>query len=244
MQDLIQPIKTNSIKDEFISRMENLILSGKLKPGQKLLPERELARQFNISRPIVHEGIVNLVAKGLLTMVPRHGTTVNDYRKEGNISLLSTLLDYQAADALDPKILGDLLSFRKTFEIQMAQLCVIHCNEKDLENFYQLLVREKSADHTNPAAIAEIDYSFHLQIASVSANMLYPLLMNSMKKIYLLILTRFYQNTSIIPNIFNLHEDLVSAFQQKIKTKAVDIMHQILDLGENELRKQLSKHEK
>lgn len=46
-----------SIKELFIQKIEGMILSGALKPGERLPTERELADEMNISKTIVHEGI-------------------------------------------------------------------------------------------------------------------------------------------------------------------------------------------
>ena len=69
MQELLKPIRTESLKDVFIRRFEDLILSGKFPIGQKLPSERELALQLGVSRPVVHEGLVDLAAKGLVSMI-------------------------------------------------------------------------------------------------------------------------------------------------------------------------------
>src|SRR5512137_2428558 len=84
MKEILKPLKADSLVEVFISRFENLILTGKIAIGQKLPSERELALQLGVSRPVVHEGLVDLAAKGLVTMKPRVGTMVNDYRKEGS----------------------------------------------------------------------------------------------------------------------------------------------------------------
>lgn len=49
-------IDAPSIKELFLSQMEEMILSGELKPGDKLPPERELADTMGISKTVVHEG--------------------------------------------------------------------------------------------------------------------------------------------------------------------------------------------
>ncbi len=96
MQELLStPIKAESLKDIFVSRFEELILSGKLSIGEKLPSERELALQLSVSRPVVHEGLVELASKGLITLKPRVGATVNDYRKEGSPDILFSLFEYQ-----------------------------------------------------------------------------------------------------------------------------------------------------
>jgi len=107
MQELLKPIRTESLKDVFIRRFEDLILSGKFPIGQKLPSERELALQLGVSRPVVHEGLVDLAAKGLVSMIPRVGTIVNDYRQEGSLSILTSLVNYNQGN-LEPGLLFSL----------------------------------------------------------------------------------------------------------------------------------------
>lgn len=45
-------------KASFIEIMKNRILSGELKPGQRLPPERELAAQLGFSRGSVNQGMI------------------------------------------------------------------------------------------------------------------------------------------------------------------------------------------
>ncbi len=67
----LQPLQVPSLKAACVQQLEHLILSGKLKINEKLPPERELAAQLQVSRPVIHEAIVDLAAKGLVTIIPR-----------------------------------------------------------------------------------------------------------------------------------------------------------------------------
>ena len=67
-------INTLSIKELFISQIEEMILSGELKPGDKLPTERELADEMNISKTIVHDGIRELARIGFLDVISRKGS--------------------------------------------------------------------------------------------------------------------------------------------------------------------------
>jgi DNA-binding FadR family transcriptional regulator len=51
MRERLKPIRIESLKDVFITRFEELILSGTFPVGQKLRAERELALQLGVSRP-------------------------------------------------------------------------------------------------------------------------------------------------------------------------------------------------
>lgn len=51
MQPLIELLQVQSLKEACINKLQELILSGKLKIGQMLPPERRLAEQLGVSRP-------------------------------------------------------------------------------------------------------------------------------------------------------------------------------------------------
>ena len=57
-------INQPKISDVIMGQLEQMILEGSLQPGQKLPPERELALQFEVSRPSLREAIQKLEAKG------------------------------------------------------------------------------------------------------------------------------------------------------------------------------------
>ena len=52
--------------DVITEQLESMILDGTLLAGQKLPPERELALEFDVSRPSLREAIGNLQARGLV----------------------------------------------------------------------------------------------------------------------------------------------------------------------------------
>lgn len=69
------------------------ILNGKYPALSMLKPERELADEFGYSRPVVHKAIIRLESKGLVTIIPRQGVLVNDYRESGRLALLESIYD-------------------------------------------------------------------------------------------------------------------------------------------------------
>lgn len=64
-----QRIRQPKLSDVIEQELERLIVEGTLSPGQQLPPERELAKQFEVSRPSIREAIQRLEAKRLLTAV-------------------------------------------------------------------------------------------------------------------------------------------------------------------------------
>ena len=134
MKDILKPLHSDSLVEVFISRFEDLILTGKIAIGQRLPSERELALQLGVSRPVVHEGLVDLAAKGLVTMKPRVGTFVNDYRKEGSLSILNSIINYQQG-SLDEDLLESLLATRLLVETENTRLAAAKRTEEHLREF-------------------------------------------------------------------------------------------------------------
>jgi len=235
MQELLQPIKSESLVEVFIQRFEKLILSGKLSIGQKLPSERELAVQLGISRPVVHEGLLDLETKGLVTMVPRVGTFVNDYRREGSLELLNSLVHYHEGN-LAPGLFESLLSMRVHFEIEFARLAATNRTADHLSELHTLLTEEHAADPKHTDKITELDFRFHHLIALASGNMVYPLLLNSFKDVYTNLTSQFFHDVSVVSLVFSLHKKMYPALEQHDQKGAVKIMKEIISHGEAHLR--------
>ena len=87
-----QKIKSPTLKELFIEQIENMILSNELKIGEKLPPERELAQMMQVSRSVVNDGIAEMAKKGFLKIIPRQGTYVAEYKKDGTIDILVSIM--------------------------------------------------------------------------------------------------------------------------------------------------------
>jgi len=234
MQQFLEPLRTESLKDAFVRRFEDLILSGTFPIGQKLPSERELALQLSVSRPVVHEGLVDLAAKGLVTLVPRVGTVVNDYRTEGSLSLLTSLVNYHQGD-LEPGLLDSMLKMRLLFETETARLAASHRTGDQLEAFYRLIQEETSIHHHDTVGISELDFEFHHLMALASGNLVYPLLLNSFKQCYLNLAGRFFSDPGVVPEVFMFHKDMVNALKDNDEDKAATVMKAMLAHGAEQL---------
>ena len=239
MQDLLKPIRTESLKDVFVNRFENLILSGRLTIGQKLPSERELALQLGVSRPVVHEGLVDLAAKGLVSMKPRVGTVVNDYRTAGSLALLNSLFRYQDG-ILEPDIQNSLLAMRLLFEVETARLAALNRSTDQVRALKALLVKEQKISPKNTEALTEADFRFHHLIALSTGNLIYPLLINSCKQFYTNLAGQFYADPQVVPKVFHFHRELAAAIEEQNADKAVDVMNAMLHHGEKHLKAMLA----
>jgi len=242
LSQLLEPIKTDSLKDVFVVRFEELILSGKVKIGQKLPSERELALQLGVSRPVVHEGLVELASRGLVSLKPRFGAIVNDYRKEGSITMLSSLIQYQKGK-LEPELLNSLLQMRLLMEPEFARFAAINRTEDQVREFIEILQKEESADYKNIQKITDLDFEFHLLIAVASGNAVFPLLLNSFRQVYTNLSGQFFKDSQVISTVHKHHRDMVRALEAQDAKKAVSIMKTILNHGEKYLRDVICREE-
>ena len=236
MLDGLGPVKTDSLKDVCIKRFEGLILSGAFAAGEKLPPERELAKRLGVSRPVVHEALVEIAAKGLVTITPRKGTMVNDFRRQGSVSLLISLLEYHDGK-LDARLLDGLLTMRLLVEIENVRLAARHRSDAQLEEFNNILHQETTADHTDIENITQLDFEFHLIVAIATDNLLYPLLLNSFKPVYTNLSGHFFQDPTVVDVVFDFHKKIGAAIGDQDEQHAADLMHQMLSHGEDRLRK-------
>ena len=237
-EPLIEPIRTDSLKEIFVLRFEELILSGKIKIGEKLPPERELALQLGVSRPVVHEGLVELASRGLVSIKPRFGATVNDYRKEGSIALMASLIQYQKGN-LEPELLESLLQIRMMLEPPFARLAARNRTSEQILELHGILEKEAAANGRNPQALTDLDFEFHLLIALASGNRVYPLLLNSFRSVYTNLSGQFFRNTKVTDAVHGYHEKMVNAVESGNETRAASVMKAILNHGEKHLREMI-----
>ena len=87
-------ISSPTLRELFVQQLEDLILSGKLKIGEKLPTERQLAESMQVSRSVVNNGLSDLEKKGFLVVKPRSGTYVEDYRKNGTLDTLISIMKF------------------------------------------------------------------------------------------------------------------------------------------------------
>lgn len=233
---MIKPIQSASLKDLFIQDFEKLIFSGYFQIGDKLPPERELAKKMGVSRPVVHEGLVDLASKGLVTMVPRRGTIINDFRKHGSLFVLTSLFEYSDGQVSD-QLLSSVLDMRMLFEAENAGLAAANRTKEQMDQFHQILEKEAAMDHGDTQAVTALDFEFHLALAMASNNLVYPLLLNSLKQFYLSLSEIFFAEPLVVPQVFELHIDLVQAIENQHRENAMAIMEKLLAHGESHLRR-------
>lgn len=226
--------------NKFVEYIEAAIISGKYAMGASLPSDMELSAEFNLDIQEIRKGITELTHAGLISIIPGIGAVVNDYRKYGSFSLLSSLFNYDKGP-LEQRLFNDILELRELIEVQSAKLACHKRTESHIKQLEQITCQERTIHRENIPGIVDLDYNLHHIIALASGNSIYPLLMNTFKKLYTSLSSIFYTVENIVDEVFNFHFDLVESIKQKDETKSVEIMTKIMKHGEEYLHSLLDK---
>lgn len=177
-----------SLKDLFVQQLQGMILSGELPMGAQLPPERELARQMQVSRAVVNGGLAELSKQGFLEVRPRQGTCVADYRRKGNLGTLIAIMEYQGG-VLGKDEIRSILEVRRALEHLAAERAIRYAPDESLAQLGEIVARLKDA--ANAAQAAEIAFTFQHELALSGGNSILPLIYYSFKAPVITLWVRF-----------------------------------------------------
>jgi GntR family transcriptional regulator, transcriptional repressor for pyruvate dehydrogenase complex len=155
-------IRRRKVYEEVATQLERLI-AQKLKVGDKLPSERELAEMLQVSRSSIRDAIRGLELMGLVEPRQGAGTIVRERSAESPINAFSAALKHRRA------LVGELLDFRKMLEPPLASRAATHATAEETAEMEEILHRQEEKLSRGKLAIAE-DAEFHYSIALASGN--------------------------------------------------------------------------
>lgn len=173
-----QKISSPSLRELFVDQLEHMILSGKLKIGEKLPPERQLAEMMQVSRAVVNSGISELEKKGFLIVKPRSGTFVADYRRKGTIDTLLAIMKYNGGRIRNEEI-RSIFEIRVALDSLAAKLCISRISDEEVALLFEKVEQIRTAENNNDAIRAA--FGFQHEFALISGNTLIPLIFQSFR---------------------------------------------------------------
>jgi GntR family transcriptional repressor for pyruvate dehydrogenase complex len=168
-------VKALKVSEIITQRLEQMILDGTYAAGEKLPSEREMARQFEVSRPSLREAIQALQAKALISRRQGGGNYVTQSLQQGLSDPLFQLL------SSNPESQYDLLEFRHAIEGISAYYAALRGTETDFD-----LIRDKFDAILDPALAGDIQLEaravigFYLAVVEASHNLVLIHLARSM----------------------------------------------------------------
>ncbi|HEY1945308.1 MAG TPA: FCD domain-containing protein [Roseiarcus sp.] len=156
-------IKPARLADAIADRIQALIVEGVLRPGERLIAERELAAKLGVSRPSLRDGLAQLEAKGLV-VVGKTGTTVASY-----LAKLADPLAEMFRD--DERVAADYFEFRAVVEADAARSAARRATEADRQILRRCLDDMRRAHEAGDAASeTEADVGLHVAIYEAAHN--------------------------------------------------------------------------
>ena len=149
--------------EQVVGFVRNLIDRGRLRPGDRLPAERDLALQIGVSRPSVRAGLHALAAMGVVQS--RHGS--GTYIPDGPPSLGSEPLSFLAA--LHGFTRDEMYEARRILEVEAAGLAAERATSEHLATLSEE-VAGLFANRDNPHLFLVHDINFHRSVAEAAKN--------------------------------------------------------------------------
>lgn len=175
-----QSSENKTYKERIVRHFADEILSGRLKPGDKLPSEREIAEKMQVSRSVVHLAMEQLSSMELIDMQPRVGNFVPDFRRSGNFVTMMALAGY-SDDSNQQEMIYALVELRNAIEGGALRLLARTGTAEDFSCLRKLNAQfmEKVAEGVDIPSLVPFMRAFHYEIVYRSRNCFYSMIMNS-----------------------------------------------------------------
>ncbi|MFA6103538.1 MAG: FadR/GntR family transcriptional regulator [Victivallaceae bacterium] len=231
--DMFIPVQNKRIYQHVVEQIQEMILDGRLKSGDRMPSERTMAEQFAVSRNSVREAIRTLEILGIVESRQGGGNFIATGSSDFLCEPLSIMFKLNSGK------FTDLLELRRSLEIEAASLAAQRITRPEAEKMSRMIDELKKTD--NEARCIELDKQFHLLIAEISGNSLLSGFLHAISRIVEQAVRdgRKYILTSLSNNqtLLRLHQDLCDAIVSKNVEAAVIAVRRHFDFILDNLRK-------
>jgi GntR family transcriptional regulator, transcriptional repressor for pyruvate dehydrogenase complex len=161
--DLLAPVRRHSVSDDVAERLISSIVGGRFKFGERLPPERDLAKYLDVGRPAVREAIRALRVLGLVDVRQGDGTYIVDNHAQFVARAFGWAL------LLDPRSTREVVEVRVAIETQLARLAAERVSSDQVAGLEQLVEEMEHARGDSHRYVAG-DIAFHLAVANAAGN--------------------------------------------------------------------------
>lgn len=227
-------IRQPKLSDVIERQLEALILEGTLNPGEKLPPERELAKQFDVSRPSVREAIQRLEVKGLLRRRQGGGTFVQTNLWQSlNDPLVELIVEH-------PESQFDLLETRHALEGIAAYYAALRGTDADfvrINDCHQRIIQAQATGDVDQEADAVMEYQIAVTEASHNLVLLHllrcmePMLEKNVKHNFEIL----YSRGDVLAQVSQHRANIFAAIMAREPEKAREASHRHLAFIEETL---------
>lgn len=232
-----QRVTPEKLSHSVTRQIEQLILRGILRPGERLPSERELSEKLGVSRPSLREALSEMQDAGLLNSRPSAGVYVSENLNSAFPKALIGLF------ANHEEAVMDYLTFRRDMEGLAAERAARFGSDTDLNVIATIFTRmEDIHDRRNPGEEARLDAEFHMSIVEASHNVV---MLHMMRSMYHLLhegvfynRQRMFRQKSVRHEVLEQHRAINTALQARDATGARRAVEAHLDFVEARLQMQ------
>jgi GntR family transcriptional regulator, transcriptional repressor for pyruvate dehydrogenase complex len=234
------PVKTKRLYEEIVEQIKQLITGGELKPGDKLLSERELSERLQVSRVSVREAIRTLEMLGFIEIRPGDGTFVRDTNTDDIIRPLAMFL------AVERSSLLDMFEVRRIFETSAASLAAERASQEEVAQIGDLLKKMRKVINLQDSEKGvAFDTSFHYAVAEATHNTLLIKLFRTVSEDFARSISTarrrlLLDSPANVQKIIDQHVRIYEAIKAGKAKAASEAMLEHLTFAEAELRKWIS----
>jgi GntR family transcriptional regulator, transcriptional repressor for pyruvate dehydrogenase complex len=162
--------KTFKISDQIIDQIRDAVLSGKLKPGNRLASEKELADQFGVSKATMREAMRVLEVLGLIEIRKGlgGGIFIAEVGMRTTIHSIINFLHFQ------PVSIKEITMLRFLIEPTVAQIAASKITDNDIKNLKKILSENPSLSTEEVSK----EIGFHRYLARLAENTLLILIVD------------------------------------------------------------------
>ncbi len=212
--------KKNTLTSNIIQDIVELIMSGQLKPNDRLPTERDLSQKYNVSRGRIREALRGLSTVGLIDIKVGSGSFVRDNSHWVNSNAISWL--FRASDIS----FDDLFEVRDILEKAVLKKAFNLCNNIDLQDLGKLVDKLNIMRQESIEDYADALDEFDLRMVEITRNDLL------IRMIQILVFLRrptvedFLKAEGAVENSFKLRNNVYQAFYKKEKETAIEAIEQ------------------
>lgn len=169
---MYEEVHVGRLYEQIVEQIEKRIVDGELKAGDKLPAERELGKQFGVSRTSVREAMKALALNGLIEVMPGRGTFVTDQTSRALRHSLNLLVKVGKREANK-----NLIELREILEPEIAATAASRSTPENVAAMREAVdTMEQSMDDISTYIEADLD--FHLALADSIQNPLILMLLD------------------------------------------------------------------
>jgi GntR family transcriptional regulator, transcriptional repressor for pyruvate dehydrogenase complex len=194
----VPPLQRASVPDLVFAELCEAILGGRYRPGERLPTQRTLAAELEVNMASVREALKRLEQLRLVEV--RHGdaTRVRDWRASGGLEALALL------GSVDPDVIASLFEARRLLLTEAARLAAQRRSDEQASQLIELAGAVAGAPDSGTALLA--DWEYMATVIEAAGNLVFQLIMNSVRELYLPRIESFGRVLSNRPELNPLYE--------------------------------------